>query len=29
MTTMYDLMEELDEENRLESDYNTVSGWVL
>ena len=27
---VYDLMEELDEENRsLESDYNTVSGWVL
>ena len=27
---VYDLMEELDEENRsFESDYNTVSGWVL
>ena len=27
---VYDLMEELDEENRsFESDYNTVSGWTL
>lgn len=27
---IYDLMEELDEDNRsFESDYNTVSGWVL
>ena len=27
---VYDLMEELDAENRsFESDYNTVSGWVL
>ena len=27
---IYDLMDELDEDNRsFESDYNTVSGWIL